>query len=192
MTQDAALAQALCEYDEPATRAFALQASIQEAEGYADRGTPDVRPAKPRIVEIAELARRMGWTHLGLVFCGGLTREAAIVARFYRDQGFTLTSVVCKVGGVPKERIGVRDDQKIAVGCHESMCNPITQAKIMNAAGTELNIVLGLCVGHDSLVFRHSKAPCTVLAAKDRVLGHNPLAAVYTMQGYYRHLTRTT
>jgi uncharacterized metal-binding protein len=190
LTQQPALEEALREYDTAATRGFALQASIQEAEGYTGRGTPDVMPAKPRLVEIAEFARRMGYGHLGLVFCGGLTREAAVVGRYYREQGFRLTSVICKVGRVPKERIGVRDDQKIAIGRHESMCNPITQATIMNHAGTDLNIVLGLCVGHDSLVFRHSKAPCTVLAAKDRVLGHNPLAAVYTMQGYYRHLTR--
>jgi uncharacterized metal-binding protein len=127
----------------------------------------------------------------GLVFCSGLFREATVVARFYRERGFTGTSAVCKMGGVPKERIGVRDDQKIAIGSFESLCNPITQAEIMNAAGTDLNVVLGLSVGHDSLVFRHSQAPCTVLAAKDRILGHNPLAAVYTMQGYYAHLTRT-
>ena len=190
VTQQEALEEALREYDRDGTRRFALQASIQEAEGYAGRGTDAVMPAKPRIVEIAEFARRMGYSHLGLIFCGGLTREAAVVARFYRDQGFRVTSAICKVGRVPKERIGVRDDQKISIGRHESMCNPITQATIMNRAGTELNVVLGLCVGHDSLVFKHSEAPCTVLAAKDRVLGHNPLAAVYTMQGYYKHLTR--
>lgn len=189
-TQEQALQEALREYDQPHTRDFALQASIQEAEGYSGRGTPAPVPVKPRIVEIAEFARRMGYRHLGLVFCGGLAREAAVVARFYREQGFRVTSAVCKVGRVPKERIGVRDDQKIAIGEPESMCNPIAQAAIMNRAGTELNVVLGLCVGHDSLLFRHSQAPCTVLAAKDRVLGHNPLAAVYTMQGYYRHLMR--
>ena len=44
---------------------------------------------------------------------------------------------------------------------------------------------MGLCVGHDSLFFRHSEAPVTVLAVKDRVLGHNPLAAVYLADGYY-------
>jgi uncharacterized metal-binding protein len=51
--------------------------------------------------------------------------------------------------------------------------------------GTDLNVLMGLCVGHDSLFFRHSAAPVTVLAVKDRVLGHNPLAAVYQADGYY-------
>jgi uncharacterized metal-binding protein len=89
---------------------------------------------------------------------------------------------------VPKETIGVLDEQKIAIGRHETMCNPITQAMMMNKAGTQFNILLGLCVGHDSMIFKYSAAPCTVLAAKDRVFAHNPLAAVYTMDGYYCYL----
>ena len=65
------------------------------------------------------------------------------------------------------------------------MCNPLGQARALDQAGTELNLLLGLCVGHDSLFMRHSVAPVTVLAAKDRVLGHNPLAAIYMADGYY-------
>ena len=66
------------------------------------------------------------------------------------------------------------------------MCNPIGQAKFLSAAKTELNILLGLCVGHDSLFIKHSDAPVTVFAVKDRVLGHNPLAAIYLAEGYYK------
>lgn len=187
--QDVA-ALAAKEYERPDIRAFAYAASVQEGEGYADRerGYANVRPLKPRIVEIAEFARRMNYRRLGLIFCAGLAREGRLVADFYRSRGFEVVSALCKVGQVPKETIGVADDQKIAIGRHESMCNPISQAMLMNAAGTEFNILLGLCVGHDSLVFKYSEAFCTVLAAKDRVFGHNPLAAVYTMDSYYRHL----
>jgi uncharacterized metal-binding protein len=184
------VARAAREYEKPDIRAFACAASIQEAEGYADRdrGYENVKPLKPRIVEIAEFARRMDYRRLGLVFCAGLAAEGRLVADFYRSRDFEVVSALCKVGRVPKETIGVADDQKIAIGRHESMCNPISQAMLMNAAGTELNILLGLCVGHDSLVFKYSDAFCTVLAAKDRVFGHNPLAAVYTMDSYYRYL----
>ena len=45
--------------------------------------------------------------------------------------------------------------------------------------------MIGLCVGHDTLFMKYAKAPMTVLAVKDRVTGHNPLAAVYLAQGYY-------
>ena len=67
-----------------------------------------------------------------------------------------------------------------------TMCNPIGQAKLLNEAKTDLNIVLGLCVGHDTLFFKYSDAPVTVLAVKDRVLAHNPLGAVYTAETFYR------
>lgn len=69
------------------------------------------------------------------------------------------------------------------------MCNPIGQAKLLNQSGTQLNILLGLCVGHDSLFLKYSEAPVTVFAVKDRVLGHNPLAAIYMAEGYYKKKT---
>ena len=68
------------------------------------------------------------------------------------------------------------------------MCNPIGQAMLLNEAATGLNVVIGLCVGHDSLFFRNSAAPATVLVAKDRVTGHNPVAALYTSHSYYKRL----
>ncbi len=184
------LGRCLEAYDEPDVRAFAANASLQEADGYADRelGYDRVRPAQPRLVEIAGFAERMGYRKLGLAFCVGLRREAEVVARFYGNRGFEVVSVMCKAGGVPKERIGVPDESKIAPGTRENMCNPMFQAEVMNRQGTELNVVIGLCVGHDSLFFRYAQAPCTVLAVKDRVLGHNPLAAVYTLDSYYRYL----
>jgi uncharacterized metal-binding protein len=184
------LSKAQAEYEKPEIREFARQASLQEAEGYAgrQRGYAEVKPIKPRILEIAEFARRMNYQRLGLIFCAGLAREGRKVRAFYRAKGFQIVSTICKVGQVPKESLGVEDEQKIVIGRHESMCNPIAQAMMMNAAGTQLNILLGLCVGHDSLVFKYSEAPCTVLAAKDRVFGHNPLAAVYTLDSYYRYL----
>jgi uncharacterized metal-binding protein len=177
-------------YDESDVRAFALNSSLQEAEGYADRalGYDRARPARPRLAEIAAFAKRMGYRKLGLAFCSGLRSEAKVVEQFYGAQGFEMVSVMCKAGGVPKERIGVRDEEKVAPGTYETMCNPVFQAEVMNREETELNVVMGLCVGHDALFFRYAQAPCTVLAVKDRVLGHNPLAAVYTLDSYYRYL----
>jgi len=68
------------------------------------------------------------------------------------------------------------------------MCNPIMQALILNDEKTDFNILLGLCVGHDSLFLKYSKALCTVFAVKDRLLGHNPMAAIYNIDSYYRDL----
>jgi uncharacterized metal-binding protein len=66
------------------------------------------------------------------------------------------------------------------------MCNPIGQALLLNNENTDLNIILGLCVGHDSLFIKYSNAPVTVFAVKDRVLAHNPLGALYLADSYYK------
>jgi len=173
-------------------REFARQASIQESSCYAGREQKPyvLHPTKPRIQEICEFAQRMGYNRLGLAYCVGLALEALLVDRVLSAQGFEVISVCCKVGSVPKETIGIADDEKINIGDYESMCNPVGQAKILNDAGTHFNIALGLCVGHDSLFFKYADAPTTVLAAKDRVLGHNPLGALYTSRSYYERLLR--
>ena len=79
-------------------------------------------------------------------------------------------------------------DEQIDAGKDEAMCNPILQAMVLNHEKTEFNILLGLCVGHDSMFFKYADALCTVLAVKDRVLGHNPLAAIYNVDSYYRSI----
>ena len=180
------------EYRKKDVLEFARQASIQEAECYAGRDQSPyiLHPTKPRIQEICEFAHKMGYTRLGLVFCVGLLREGKLTAQVLESQGFEVVSVICKVGSTPKEEIDIKDDEKVCIGKYEAMCNPILQAKVVNDAETHFNIVLGLCVGHDSLFFKYAEAPTTVLAAKDRVMGHNPLGAIYTSGSYYSRLKR--
>ncbi|MHC1744322.1 MAG: DUF1847 domain-containing protein [Syntrophobacteraceae bacterium] len=168
---------------------FARTASILEAEGYADKekGYGSVRPIRPRILEVIEFAKKMRFDRVALIFCIGLRKEAAIVHGIFERHGLQVLSIACKVGRVPKEVMGLTDAHKVAPGSHESMCNPILQANLANHYSSQFNILLGLCVGHDSLFFKYADAPSTVLAVKDRVLGHNPLAAVYQSESYYRY-----
>ena len=181
----------LSEYETPQIRDFALNATIQEGECYVNRGkeNPHARYAiKPRVQETIEFAHKMGYKRLGLAFCGGLKSEAKKLSEILKAQGFELASVMCKVGRTPKEFLGIKEEQKITPWEFESMCSPITQAKVLNAANTDFNILFGLCVGHDSLMLRYSEALCTVLLAKDRVTGHNPLAAINLHNSYYKKL----
>jgi len=182
-----AVAKSLVALQDPHVREFARQASIQEAECYIhrDRKPFVVHPVKPRLQEIVEFARKMGFRRLGLAFCEGLRDEADATVNILEKKGFEVISVMCKVGGMPKERIGIKEEEKILIGEEETMCNPIAQAEVCNDAGTELNILLGLCVGHDSLFIKYANAYTTVFAVKDRLLGHNPLALVYTRNSYY-------
>jgi len=41
---------------------------------------------------------------------------------------------------------------------------------------------------HDSLFFKYAKGLTTVLVAKDRVLGHNPVAALQLADSYYSRM----
>jgi uncharacterized metal-binding protein len=178
------------EYEVSEVRNFAQQASIQEAECYANRHQRPyvMQPTKTRIVEICEFAEKMRYKRLGLAFCFGLAKEAAVVEEILKKNGFEVISVLCKAGRTPKEELGLKEEQKIFQGKLESMCNPIYQAKLLNHEKTDFNILLGLCVGHDSLFFKFAEAPTTVLAVKDRVTGHNPLAAIYLSGTYYQKL----
>ncbi len=193
LLQKEALEEANREYELPATYEFAQKASMQEADCYANRDQQPyvMQPSKTRIVEIYEFAEKMNYRRLGLAFCIGLAKEAAIVEKILADRGFEVVSVLCKAGRTSKEMIGITDKDKIYRGTDEAMCNPIFQAQLLNKSQTELNILLGLCVGHDSLFFKHAEAPTTVLAVKDRVTGHNPLAAIYLSDSYYRKIKQT-
>jgi len=178
--------------EDPEIYEFARQASIQEGECYANRAeNPFVlEPTKTRIVEICEFAKKMGYKRLGLAFCVGLAKEAAVVGEILIHNDFEVVSAVCKVGRVLKDEIGLMNEEKIMPGIDEAMCNPVLQARIFNDEKTEFNILLGLCVGHDSLLFKHADAYTTVLAVKDRVTGHNPLAAIYLSHSYYMKVMR--
>lgn len=180
--EQAALEAVEQQYHDEAELLRLAQASARtEASGYMRR---------TRVEDIMDFARRIGAHKLGIAHCIGLIEEARIAADIFMAGGFEVQSVCCKVGAMPKEKLGLADNEKVHPGKHESACNPVAQARLLAEAGTQLNVVIGLCVGHDSLFFMHSAAPATVLVAKDRLLGHNPVAALYTSHSYYRRLVK--
>jgi uncharacterized metal-binding protein len=109
----------------------------------------------PRVRELIEFARRMGIRKLGVAFCVGLKEETAQLAKILKSHGFDLSTVACTVNGG---------------------CNPVGQALVLNQQETELNIIMGLCMGHDVLFSQFSEAPVTTLVVKDRAMCHNPAA----------------
>ena len=107
--------------------------------------------------------------------------------RILRANHFTVDSVCCKNGSVPKSLLGItREQQAYPERETEPMCNPAAQAELLEKAGCQLAVILGLCVGHDTLFIRHCSIPCTVLAVKDRVLAHNPVGALYMADSYMK------
>ncbi len=176
-------------YHNPELAEFARVASVVEGSAYTRVPWSEApTPLTTRLEEIIRLALRMGYKKLGVAFCIGFSNEAEVLIPILQNCGFQVVSVCCKTGGVAKERIGIKDSEKVNPGQYESMCNPISQAEILNQEGCEFNILMGLCVGHDSLFIKHVKALTTVFAVKDRLLGHNPIAALYLSRSYYRRL----
>jgi uncharacterized metal-binding protein len=141
-----------------------------------------------RVEEMLAFARRIGATRIGIASCFGLIEETRVFAKILRLGGFEPITVLCKVGSIDKGEIGIPDELKIKPGTFEACCNPILQARTLNAEKTGLNIIVGLCVGHDSLFSKHSEAPVTTLITKDRVLAHNPVAALYTAKTYSQRI----
>ena len=145
--------------------------------------------ALTRVEEVALFAKKIGAKKVGLATCMGLRKETQTFAKILKAKGIeSVSAVVCKVGAVDKCEIGIPDNVKVRPGEHESTCNPIMQAKILNDEGTDLNVIVGLCCGHDTLFIKHSDAPVTYLLVKDRVLMHNPAAALYGSSMYYRRV----
>lgn len=177
--------KSVSEYDRPEVREFALLASLQEFECY-ERTEEGIRTKFPRIEELIQFADKCGYRKLGIAFCAGLRNEARMLTDILENKGFKVVSVCCKLGATAKERIGIKPEQKIrGPERWESMCSPIAQAEVLNAEAVDLAVMLGLCIGHDTLFIKYCRVPMTVLAVKDRVTGHNPLAALYLSSSVY-------
>ncbi|RPJ81902.1 MAG: DUF1847 domain-containing protein [Deltaproteobacteria bacterium] len=141
-----------------------------------------------RVEETIQYARNRGYRKLGIAFCVGLSEEAEKLTNLFMNEGFDVVSVCCMCGAMSSDDVDLPDEEKIIPGFRQPMCNPIGQAAILEEEGTELHVLLGLCVGDDTLFIKHAKRPVTVLAVKDRVLAHNPLGALYTAKHIYTRL----
>ena len=177
--EEGELEEALALGNQEENRRILKAAARTEYEGYC---------RLTRVEETVDFARRMGFHKIGIATCVGLLRESRALARILRANGFEVCSIACKAGMADKTLVGIEPDCR-AVG--SNMCNPILQARHLNRLGTELNIVVGLCVGHDSVFYKYAEAPTTTLVVKDRVTGHNPAAVLYQIDGYYKRLTES-
>ncbi|MDI9620137.1 MAG: DUF1847 domain-containing protein [Candidatus Nezhaarchaeota archaeon] len=165
-------------YFDEKERAIAKIAAEVEKDGYA---------FWPRIREFAEFSKRLGANRVGIAFCLGLKDVARQIVEYLEEMDFQVFSVACKCGGIDKSQV-LGEGAKMKREAFEPMCNPIAQALILNSLRTEVNGVVGLCVGHDSLFYMHSKAPTVTMVVKDRVTGHNPVAALYAKNYFAQRL----
>ncbi len=153
-------------------------------------GSDAVNARWTRVEDTIAFAKLMGYQKIGIATCIGLLDECERLVAILKAQGFTPYSVCCKAGSIDKNDLGLAESDKVRPGTFEPACNPIAQAEICNGLGTDMNMIVGLCVGHDMLFNKYSKAPVTTLVVKDRVTGHNPAAVLYGQNFYYKRLQK--
>lgn len=123
-----------------------------------------LNPRIDRIAEIIEYAKEAGISRIGIAHCTAFNKESERLEGIIHDAGFEVSRVNCKYGRVPFN--------DLLPGYKGVSCNPAGQAKFLEEKGTELNVMMGLCLGHDMIFNSKSKAPVTPLIVKDRLSGH--------------------
>lgn len=118
----------------------------------------------PRIQELIEFCARLEIERIGVAFCVGLREETQSLLKILEGHGLSVEAVACTVNGG---------------------CNPVGQALVLNACNTQLNVIMGLCMGHDILFTQFSDAPVTTLVVKDRVTCHNTVGPL--VNRYWRN-----
>jgi uncharacterized metal-binding protein len=151
-------------------------------------GSDAVNARWTRVEDTIAFAKLMGYRTIGMATCIGLLDETNRLALILKAQGFMPVSVCCKTGSIDKLELGLREADKVRPGTFEPACNPVAQAKLLNEAKTDMNVIVGLCVGHDMLFTKYSDAPVTTIVVKDRVTGHNPVSVLYGQNFYYKRL----
>jgi len=153
-------------------------------------GSEAVNARWTRVEDTIALIKLMGWRKVGIATCIGLLQETERLVQILKGQGLEAFSVCCKAGSIDKLKLEISEQDKVRPGTFEPACNPIAQARLLNDLQTDMNLIVGLCVGHDMLFSKYSDAPTSTLVVKDRVTGHNPAAALYGQNFYYKRLQK--
>ncbi len=154
-------------------------------------GSDAINARWTRVEDTIAFAKLMGYRRIGIATCIGMLDETHRLTEILEAQGFTPLSICCKTGSLDKLELGgLQEKDKVRPNTFEPACNPIAQAGLFNRSRTDMNVIVGLCIGHDMLFCRHSDAPVTTLVVKDRVTGHNPVSVLYGQNFYYRRLQK--
>jgi uncharacterized metal-binding protein len=127
-----------------------------------------------RVKEIKDFARKSGIKRIGIAHCISVPEETKAVEAFLSDE-FEVFRVDCKCGHIKKNEMLGGEGNSI-------ICNPAGQAEYLESKDTELNISMGLCVGHDMIFNQKSVAPVSVLLIKDRANKNNPLESIHNLK----------
>ena len=62
------------------------------------------------------------------------------------------------------------------------MCNPAGQAEYLQKNNTDMNISMGLCVGHDMIFNQKSASPVSTILVKDRINNPHTITSINNLK----------
>jgi len=143
-----------------------------------------------RLTELIYFCLGMKYRRIGIAFCIEMFEQTEILVRLLR-RFFDVYPVCCKIGGRR-----TFDPHSSSILSYDKAdfsniaCNPEAQARMLNKIETDINLIVGLCIGVDCIFSRESKAPVSTLFVKDKSLAHNPVGALYS-DYYLKEITKT-
>jgi uncharacterized metal-binding protein/predicted Fe-Mo cluster-binding NifX family protein len=143
-----------------------------------------------RLSELIYFCLDMKYEKIGVAFCVDLLEATDILVRVLR-RFFDVHPICCKVGGKTVSDPWSTSTPGGNTDYSEISCNPQGQAEALNRIGTDLNVLVGLCMGADCIFSKASDAPVSTLFVKDKSLANNPIGALYS-DYYLKEATRST
>lgn len=138
--------------------------STEDKEEMVRAHTALIKARRSRLQELIEFVKASGFQKIGIANCFSMQKYADKLAAILRENGFLVYAVNCKESGL--------DGCMISDGMKGPCCDPVSQAAYLNESKTELNINVGLCLGHGLLFQKYSHAPVTTFIVKDFAHNH--------------------
>lgn len=126
----------------------------------------------PRAEELIILAHVHGCKKLGIAFDIDLQDIAKLYTEILEKNGFRVVSVCSKAAAMTADEIGIADGK-------DTINNGIVMAELLNSEKTDMNILIGLGVGQDSLFYKYADAFSVPLMIRDRVYGGATMEGMY-------------
>lgn len=123
--------------------------------------------SKSRLQELINFAKNSNFNKIGIANCKAVQPYADKLAEILRSEGFEVFTINCKDSGFNGNCIC----EEMSGPC----CDPLSQAQYLNSQNTDLNINVGLCLGHGLIFSKHSNAPVTTFLVKDFATEHKTI-----------------
>ena len=120
---------------------------------------------KSRLTELINFIKNYNYKLVGIANCLSMQQYADKLCEILEENGINVVSVNCKDSGLKYNELFENENSF-------PTCDPVGQAEYLNSKNTDLNIIVGLCLGHGILFNKYSKAPTTTFLVKDFSTGH--------------------